>query len=144
MEVEVRVEIRNTESSRKVREAVLNFFTPDSIKVEDYGDYKLLIAKGKGSHCLMKLYNALRSQRILDAARNYLKSGVSGNVIIFHLHKQAAYMKVVSFCSIPEKESPLGAITFIVSTNDVEKFIDWLTPRTVNGVPVGEAKPPDP
>ena len=144
MEVEVRAEVRNTESVRKVREAILNFFTPDKIKIENFGEYKIIIARGKGSKCLMKLYNALRVQRILDAARNYLKSGVSGNTIVFHLHKQAAYAKTVSFCSIPEKESPLGAITFIITTNNVSQFIDWLTPRTINGKPVNEAKAPDP
>lgn len=144
MEVEVRTEIRYTESPQKVRRAVLNFFSPDSVKIEEFGDYKILIAKGKGPSCLIKLYNALRAQKILDAARKYIKGGSIGNTIVFHLHKQAAYVGAISFCSIPEKESPLGAITFIITTNDIKRFIDWLTPRTIEGSPVGEAKPPDP
>lgn len=140
----MRVEVRSTENPKKVERAVLNFFSPDSIEIEDLGEYKILIAKGRGFTSLRKLYNALRTQRILDAARKYLKSGCVGNTIIFHIHKQAAYVGAISFCSIPEKESPLGAITFIVTTNDANCFIDWLTPRTIEGSPISEAKPPDP
>lgn len=144
MEVEVRTEIRLTENIQKVKRAVLNFFTPDSIEIEDLGEYKILIARGKGSLSLRKLYEALRTQRILDAARKYIKNGCVGNTVVFHIHKQAAYVGAISFCSIPEKESPLGAITFIVTTNDVKRFINWLTPRTVEGTPIGEAEAPDP
>lgn len=144
MEVEVRTEIRYTENPQKVKKAVLNFFSPDSVKVEEYRDYKVLVARGKSPRCLMKLYSALRTQRILDAARKYMKSGSVGNTIVFHLHKQAAYVGAISFCSIPERESPLGAITFIIVTNDVKRLINWLTPRTVEGSPAGETEPPDP
>lgn len=144
MEVEVRTEIRSTENPQKVKKAVLNFFSPDNIKIEEFKDYKVLIAKGKGPNCLGKLYNALRTQRILDAARKYMKSGLIGNTVIFHIHKQAAYVGAISFCSIPEKESPLGAITFIITTNNAKRLIDWLTPRTVEGLPISEAEPPDP
>jgi len=144
VEVEVRAEVRDTEDLRKVKKAILNLFSPDSVEVEDLGDRRLIVARGRGASSLRKLYNALRSQRILDAARSYLRMGCAGNTVVFHLHKQAAYVGVASFCSLPERESPLGPITFIVTTSDTKRFIDWLAPRTVRGQPVGEAKPPDP
>jgi len=144
MEIEVRTEVRSTEDIEKVKKAILNFFSPISIELEELENTKIMIARGRGPSSLKKLYNALRTQQILDAARTYLKNGALGNTIIFHLHKQAAYVGMISFCSIPERESPLGPITFIISTDNVKQFIDWLTPRTIKGIPVHEASPPDP
>jgi len=144
MEVEARAEVRPTEDLEKVRRALENFITPSSLRVERRGDLRLLVASAKGPSALRKLYLSLRRQRILDSAREYLKRGVFGDNIVFYLHKQAAYVGIASFCSFPERESPLGAITVIIRYKDPLKVINWLAPRTVNGVPVKEGEEPDP
>ena len=144
IEVEARVEVRPTEDLSKVRKALENLVTPSNLRVESRGGYRLIVASGRGGGCLKKLYYALRRQRILDSARGHLKRGIVGDTIIFYLHKQAAYMGVVSFCSFPEGESPLGSITIVIRSKDPLKVLNWLTPRTVNGVPVEEGEEPDP
>jgi len=144
LRIEVRVEIRPTESEAKVKKALMNLFDFDEIEVEEFKEIRFLVGKGKGAKCLSKLYEALRRQQILDAARQYLERGRELTGVRFYLHKQAAYAGKVSFCSFEYGESPLGAIVVYVETSDPDAFIDWLTPRTIDGKPIGERKPPDP
>lgn len=144
LEVEVFAEVRPTEDIEKVKRCILNFVDPEEIGVETYGGINRVVVRARGARSLDRLYYALRRQRILDAARTHLKQGITVNSIIFHLHKQAAYVGAVSFCTVPEKESPLGSIVFVIRTDKPRQFIDWLTPRTVDGRPIREAKPPDP
>jgi len=143
MEVVVRVESRPTEDLEKVKKALLNVFAPDGLEVREEGEYRYVVAFGKSYASLLRLYNLIRSQRILDAARDYLRRGIAGDSVVFYLHKQAAYVGVASFCSFEYGESPLGAIVFEVKTGDIQRFIDWLAPKTIGGRPVGEAPPPD-
>jgi len=142
--VEVRVEVRPTESEEKVKRAVENLLSVTWIGEEKVGLIKFLQGLGAGAASLRKLHAALRRQRILDAARNYMLRGVGVDYIRFYLNKQAAYAGVVSFCSYEYGESPLGAITVVIRTSDPQKLIDWLAPRTVEGKPVSEVEPPDP
>ena len=144
MRVEVRCEVRPTENLEKVKKAILNFFTPEKIEIRKQENMRIIICRAESHKSLLKLYDALRRQRILDAARSHLKKSIIGTTIVFHIHKQAAYVGSLSFCSVPEKESPLGAITFVVSCENPDQFIDWLTPMTINGKPFYEVEPPDP
>ena len=70
-----------------------------------------------------------------------IKSIVSENKLVFHVHKQAAYVGVLTFVTVT-KESPLGPITFVVETDNVRQLIDWLAPRTIRGQRVYEVEPP--
>jgi len=143
--IEVRCEVRPTENLEKVKKAILNFFAPEKIEIRKQENRRIIIICRAESHkSLLRLYDALRRQRILDAARSHLKKSIIGTTIVFHIHKQAAYVGSLSFCSVPEKESPLGAITFVVSCENPDQFIDWLTPMTINGKPFYEVEPPDP
>lgn len=145
MRVEVRLEARLTEDKEKVLAAVKNFFDLDEI-LEEREKYSTIIRGFASSpDSLSKLYKALRRFRILDAARQYLLRGREAGGVRFYLNKQVAYVGKISFCSFEYGESPLGAISVFVKTSSPERFIDWLTPRTVDGRPVGEeAIPEDP
>lgn len=81
---------------------------------------------------LQTLHKLLREQQILDTARSVMLQGQVGNTIQFRLNKQAAFMGMVNF---PPEEEPLGSIHVQITGENV---IDWLAPRTENGVPVGE------
>ncbi|MCD6510892.1 MAG: hypothetical protein J7L11_10965 [Thermoprotei archaeon] len=135
-------EVRPTENPNKVRKAISNVFTPSRYSVIREGEWKIIRAEGYGSSSLLRLHRLLRVERILDAARQYMKSGVIGNKIIFKLHKQAALMGIVSFCD-DEINSPLGAIRFEIECDDPKALIDWLAPRTHRGSPIREYPPPD-
>ncbi|MCJ7444108.1 MAG: hypothetical protein MUO26_06195 [Methanotrichaceae archaeon] len=89
-------------------------------------------AKG-GPETLQNFHKLIREQRILDTARFVMFDGMLGNLIQFNLNKQAALMSKVSF---PLEEEPLGSIH--VQITGGEKVIEWLTPKTVDGVPVRE------
>jgi predicted RNA binding protein with dsRBD fold (UPF0201 family) len=81
---------------------------------------------------LRTLHKLLREQEILDSARSVMLKGQIGNTIRFKLNKQAAYMGRVNFL---EEEEPLGSINVQIIG---EGLIDWLAPKTENGIPINE------
>ncbi len=143
MRVEVWVEVRDTEDRNKVLRALNNVFIPREVREEVIEGRKYIVARGEGSHCLLKLYKLIREEEIHDAARENIRRGIRGNTIVFHLNKQAAYSGLAVFCTVPHKESPLGPITFIITCSDPRRFLDWIAPKTFRGQVVYEAKPPD-
>ncbi len=141
IKIRVEAEIRPTENPHKVEQAVRNVFEPEVIWVEERGEIKVLVAESKSHRSLLKLHNLLRQERILDASRKILKKGTKGNMLIFHIHKQAAYAGRLTFAT-EQGESPLGPITFIIETDDPKELIDWLTPKTERGKPLWEKEMP--
>ena len=143
MRVEVKAEAKATEAVDKVCRAIQQLFDVE-VSLQEVGYTRII--KGLGDHrALYKFRRRLREQRILDAARQFLYRGKEEGYIRFYLNKQAAYMGRISFCTYEYGESPLGAITVNIETNDPDTLIAWLAPRTVRGVPVEEVEePPDP
>jgi len=143
IKIRVEAECRPTESLEKVKRAISNVFNPDEITVEDLGQgYKLVVAYAYSAKGLTKLYEKLRIERILDAARSYLLRHVEDNVLVFKLNKQVAFVGRISFIDA-DVESPLGPITFTVEASDLKGLIDWLAPPTdASGRPIFEASPP--
>lgn len=143
MKVLVTVEVRPTESVKRVATAVLNLFD-GKLREERRGDYIILIGEGD-EKAIEKFRGLLFKQRILDAARQTMLKRASAEGFTFYLNKQAAYMGKVSFCALEHGESPLGPITVEVRCKDPITAILWLAPRTVQGVLVEEVtSPPDP
>ncbi|MCE4603281.1 MAG: hypothetical protein F7B18_08875 [Desulfurococcales archaeon] len=140
--VVVEAEIRPTEDPDKVLKAVESFFTPDTVRVEDLGSTRILVAEAGSLRSLEKLHWLLRAERILDAARGMLRRGIHGDRLVFHLHKQAAYVGRLSFVS-GDHESPMGAIRITVEHPDPRQVVDWLAPPTVRGRPVFEKPMPE-
>lgn len=142
VKIRVEVEVRPTEDLDKVRKALLNVFEPGKIEVmeRDRG-YKLLVGESNSYRSLLKIYELIRRERIMDAARSMLKKGVIGNMLIFKVNKQAAYQGKLSFVET-NSESPMGAITFIIETSNPHEVIDWLAPKTSMGKPLWEREMP--
>ncbi len=145
LRVEVWAEVRNTEDVEKVAKAVMNVtnFSREQLKLVEVGGKRYLVGSGEGYFLLMKVYRKIREQETHDAAREVLRRGVERDRVVFHVHKQAAYRGYLVFVTVPEKESPLGPITFIVHTSNPRQLLDWLAPKTVDGKIVYEAPPPD-
>jgi hypothetical protein len=93
------------------------------------GDKERLVGESEGQKALLRFYNLLRREQILDAARKVLFGGVMGNVICFYLNKQVAYVGHISF-SQSDGESPLGPIRVEIETDNPRAVIDWLAPKT--------------
>lgn len=143
MRVEATVEVRPTEVFEKVWRALTNVFAPDRWESRREGRVTVIRAYGYSYRSLERLRAAIFRQGIQDAARAVISRGIiDENRVMFSLHKQAAYVGVVSFVTEPG-ESPLGPITFIVETSDVRQFLDWIAPRTYRGRIMYESPPPD-
>ena len=133
IEVSVYVIIRPTERVEKVTSAVEKIFP--GLMMDIRGDR---IEAYGGPSVLWTLHKLLREQEILDTARSVMLRGREGNTIQFRLNKQAAYMGCVNF---PPEEEPLGSIHVQITGDD--QVINWLSPRTENGVPVEEIDLPE-
>jgi len=129
--LEVRAEVRRTESPEKVRRAVLNIFP--EVRLEEAGGE--IRGESGELRALSRFRELLRRQAVLDAARSVMRAGASGDVISFMLNKQAAYVGKVSFT---DGETPMGPIVVRIRAEDPERMIDYLAPRTKDGVPVQE------
>lgn len=125
----ITVEIKPTEDSKKVEEAISNFFNYTSLNTVPKLEKNYLIAKIEGREGLIKFYERLRQERILNVARKVLIKGLIGNSITFYLNKQVAYVNHISFCE-PKNESPLGPIRVEIRCDDANQLINWLTMRT--------------
>ncbi len=139
MSIEVKIIARTplfpTENIEYVKTALLNIVNAEdkNVHIEEIDDHSEMIVRGEGQNTLQKLYTIFREKRILDAARKSLRRGIRDNRIIFHLNKQAAFVGNASFVGEFTTESPLGPIEVDISTNNAEKLIDWLAPRTRKG-----------
>ena len=123
------VEVNPTEDLEKVQRAVENIFGLVKFKVKSRKLGRLLIAETKGTEGLTKLYNLLRRERIRDAARKVLFSGLADNSLTFYLNKQVAYAGHISF-SQQTAESPLGPIKVQIRCDKPRELIKWLAPKT--------------
>jgi len=140
--IRIETEVRPTEDLNKVVKALKNIFNIKNMKIEDIGnERKLVIAEENDVEVLTKLREALRRQRILDAARNVFLKNRRGDSIEIKLNKQAAYQGIVSFVD-SDNESPLGPINLFISSNKLELIIDWLAPRTSHGKPIWDLQIP--
>ncbi|MCK4953047.1 hypothetical protein KAS14_04620 [Candidatus Bathyarchaeota archaeon] len=129
IDVCVEVEVKPTEDSDKVRKAVENIIWDAEFKITPQRGGSLLTAKAKGIDSLTKIFNLLRRERVLDAARSVLFKGLDEKSITFYLNKQVAYAGHLSF-SEPTAESPLGPIKVKIRGDNLREFIEWLTPKT--------------
>ena len=128
IEVFVSSSVRPTERVDRVVSAIENIFPG---LVMDIRSDRIEAYDGPAS--LKNIHEILRRQKILDSARSEMLRGLSGCVISFRLNKQAALMGIVSF---PAEEEPLGSLHVRITGG--ERVIDWLAPKTENGIPVME------
>lgn len=124
--VTIRTLLRPTEDPEKVRTAILNLFPESEISL-DQGEVAAKTAS------LDRFKTLVRNQKILDSIRKKLLSGVSPGSTTISLNKQAAYVKRVS---LSEGKAALGNMEVTIESEDIERLIDEVAPRTVDGVEV--------
>jgi hypothetical protein len=125
----ITVELNPTENSKKIEKAISNFFTYASINIVPKLEKKYLVARINGKTGLIRFYERIRQERILNVARKVMVKGLRENSITFCLNKQVAYVNHISFCE-PKSESPLGPISVEIRCDDVHQLLTWLTTRT--------------
>jgi len=133
IEVSVYSRVRPTEKVDKVVLAIENIFPGLTMDIRDDR-----IDSHGGIESLKTFHELLREQQILDTSRSVMLHGRLGESIQFRLNKQAALMGKINF---PLGEEPLGSIHVQITGDDL--VIDWLAPKTENGVPVQEIAAPE-
>lgn len=124
--VTIRTALRPTEDPEKVRTAILNIFPDSEIAVEQ----DAVVAKTSSLERFMAL---IRNQKILDSVRHKLLDGMAPGSTFISLNKQAAFAKRVS---LSEGRAALGNIEVTIESEEIERLIDEVAPRTVDGVEV--------
>lgn len=112
MHITVRAEAHATEDPERVRRAVLNIF-PDAKEAGESWTVQEL----------QTLSTRIAEQAIRDTARNILLRSVRGNMLIFHLNKQAAYAGRVNFT---EGNAVLGDIEVRIETEEAEAIAKFI------------------
>ena len=124
--VTIRTPLRPTEDPEKVRTAILNLFPESEITI-DQGEVMAKTAS------LDRFKTLIRNQKILDSVRKTLLAGVSPGSTIISLNKQAALVKRVS---LSEGRTALGNMEVTIESEDIERLIDEVASKTVDGVEV--------
>ena len=124
--VTIRTPLRPTEDPEKVRTAILNLFPESEITT----DPNEVVAKTASLERFMTL---IRNQKILDSIRSKLVHAMQPGSTIISLNKQAAFVKRVS---LSEGKAALGNMEVTIEAEDIERLIDSVAPRTVDGVEV--------
>jgi len=133
--LQVRSDLRPTEDLERVLRSIRNLFDIEHYEVVDSSPYKEVVCESNKVESLLKFHQILRQDRILDAARKIMLSSKTGNKISLKLHKQSAYAGHASFITY-DSESPLGPIRVTIVSDDIEKIVDWLAPKTSKGRPL--------
>jgi len=128
MIIKIKTKVKPTEDENKVLKAVTNIFNDAEMELSEN------IYSG-ASKDISRFKELLRSQAILDAARNVLERNIIGNATKFHINKQAAYSGILNF----DKDVHGGIhLEFVSENEDIMKLIKDIAPRTRNGVIINE------
>lgn len=126
-DVTISARVSATESAEKIVTAIGNFF-PGMTVVEKSGER--IVCRSSDASTLRE---AIFGRRMLDSVRSILRSNtMDGRTTKLWLNRQAAAAGKLSV----DAGGALGPIVVEIESQDMEGFIDWLTPRTQNGRPV--------
>lgn len=139
IELEIETPVHPTESREKVKKA-LKTIVDTEYTLSEKDDQNILHGKAQGLQSVSRIYQRLRDQLIVESARKIMRRSITGDTVVFYLHKQAAFVGKIHFC-LPEAESPMGSIKVSIRSPNIEELVDWLSPKTVDGKPL-EREPP--
>jgi len=124
--IEAYAAVNPSEDPEKVRLAVSHVLLDANFKYED-GSIK---ATSKDLQSLAKIYDTIRSRRVIRAYRRQMRFHTHDTTTWFYLNKQAAFVDVIAICEEAE-ESPMGPIKIIMHSEEIQKVIDWLVPESI-------------
>jgi predicted RNA binding protein with dsRBD fold (UPF0201 family) len=128
-------DIKATENPRKIREALLNICPVAEIKsVQDPSGTTFLQGSATGPEALATLARKFREGRILEAVRRVFLKQINEDVLIFGIHRQAAYMDRLHICNLDDV-SATGPIRVEIRAKNLLDIIDFVAPPTLKGKP---------
>lgn len=114
-----------TEDKERILQALKNV-----IDMEYSVENDRIIGKTDSYKDLETIYNRIRDKQIIPVVRRLLRKNAKNNKTRVYINKQAAFVNNIVFCDRAD-ESPLGPIVVTIKTNNVEEFIDWISPRHI-------------
>lgn len=113
--------INPSESSSKVKQAVLNIFPNMETEVTNYS----IKAITESVSDLDRIHEVIKRRQSQKTYRRHLLKNQFKNTTWFYLNKQAAFAKKIALCEEAE-ESPLGPIKVVLTSKNIEEVIKWL------------------
>ena len=117
-----RARVNPTEDMDKVIKAISNIFKFDELEI---GDGYVIVTGERES--LFDLRESLKIRKIRSTAQRMFLNGIEGDKIIFSLSKQAALVSTPNF--VDREMSVLGEIDVNIQTDNIERFIEWMTAK---------------
>ncbi|MEZ5334264.1 MAG: RNA-binding domain-containing protein [Methanolobus sp.] len=137
IKVTVSAVVNPTESKDKVHSALDQIFPEIDFDYEELSEYSGKFTGKSDIYALKYVHYQIREEEIIDTSRTRLNVGRSedGLSTSFIISKQVA---TVGRLNYPAQEEPLGSIKITVQADneaEMERFFDWLTPPTEDGIP---------
>ncbi len=88
-----------------------------------------ILGRSVGCESLNTIYKQVRSRAALGVLRRTLLNNKIADATWFLLNKQAAEAGAVVIVEHKE-ESPLGAIKVIIESDELDRVIEWLAPKS--------------
>ncbi|WP_292466655.1 RNA-binding domain-containing protein [Methanolobus sp.] len=137
IKVTVSAIVNPTESRDKVYSGLSQIFPKIDFDFEVLSEHSGKFTGESDIYGLEKVHQQIREEEIIDTSRTRLNVGLSEDRMStsFIISKQVA---TVGRLNYPAQEEPLGSINISVKADDIEeleRFFDWLTPPTIDGVP---------
>ncbi|WP_340819925.1 RNA-binding domain-containing protein [Methanolobus sp. WCC4] len=137
IKVTVSTVVNPTESKDKVYSALMQIFPDMDFDYEEVSEYSGRFTGESDIYALKNIHNQIRAEEIIDTSRTRLNVGLSedGLETSFIISKQVA---TVGRLNYPAQAEPLGSIDVTIEADnesEMERFFDWLTPPTEDGVP---------
>ena len=117
--------IHPTEDPSKVKQVMENVFDGE-LSTLSMINTSILRGTARGMKSLQKIKDMIKRDRIRAAARRIMNESIVNNTLTFHINKQVALRKHVSFCS-PDNESPLGPVSITIEGENLAEAVKWLT-----------------
>ena len=119
--IEAYCSINPSEDPTKVKQSVSNILVNTNIKINGH----LLKATSDNLDALSKIYEDIHARKTQKTYKRHLTNNLVKDSTWFFLNKQAAFANTVALCDESD-ESPLGPIKVILTSNNIEKIIDWI------------------
>jgi predicted RNA binding protein with dsRBD fold (UPF0201 family) len=135
IEILLFADVKATEDPEKVREALLNICPIAEIEnTEDTTGAPLQRGKATGVEAISTLARKFSEARILEAVRRVFLKQVGEGVLVFGIHRQAAFMGRLHLCNLDDI-SATGPIRVEIRAKHILDVIDFIAPPTVKGKP---------
>lgn len=121
-EIEILCSINPSEDPKKIEVAISNLFPNLKIAVERFS----IIGKSNDLKSLEKIHESIQSLQSQRIYKRTFEKNMENNSTWFYLNKQAAFANKVAICEESD-ESPLGPIKVILTSNNIDKTIEWLS-----------------